>query len=241
MKEQNKEKMKEQWRKRLSDLQNLMLPRLCPVCSQRLMPNEQFICLACSMDLPRINLNPIDDNAMIRKLWAQIPVKTGTSVIAYRHQSPFHNILVNIKYHGATELAFEMGRWAACEITSTAIFEQIDVMVPVPLSRRKMQKRGYNQSLLLCNGMAQVNRQPIRNWLHRISDENTQTHLNEEERIENTINAFEADIPIDEHGKRILLVDDVFTTGATMTACAKAILKSDETAIINVFTLAYTV
>ena len=233
--------MKEQWRKWLSDLQNLMLPRFCPVCSQRLMPSERFLCMACSMDLPRINLAPIDNNTMIRKLWPQIPVEAGTSVIAYRHQSPFHNILVNIKYHGATELAFEMGRWAAWETMPTAIFEQTDVMVPVPLSRRKMQKRGYNQSLLLCEGMAQVNRLPIRNWLHRLSDENTQTHLNEEERIANTVNAFEADIPLEERGKRILLVDDVFTTGATMTACAKAILKSDETAVINVFSLAYTV
>ena len=59
--------MKEQWRKWLSDLQNLMLPRLCPVCSQRLMPNEQFICLACSMDLPRINLNPIDGSIVDTK------------------------------------------------------------------------------------------------------------------------------------------------------------------------------
>lgn len=222
-------------------MENLMLPRFCPVCSQRLMPSERFLCMACAMDLPRIDLEPINDNAMTRKMWSQVPVAMGTSVIAYRHQSPFHNILINIKYHGATELALEMGRWAAWETMSTNLFEQTDVMVPIPLSRKKMRKRGYNQSLLLCQGIAQVNHLPVKNWLYRFNDENSQTHLSEEERIENTIDAFGANIPVEERGKRILLVDDVFTTGATMTACARAILKSDNTAIINIFTLSYTI
>ena len=224
----------------MNDLQNLLLPRLCPVCHQRLMPSERFLCMACTMELPRIDLNPTDDNAMVRKLWPQVPVEAGTSVIAYRHHSPFHNILVDFKYKGATELALEMGRWAAWETMPTGLFGQTDVMVPVPLSRRKMRKRGYNQALLLCKGMREVNGLPIRNWLRRIKDEDTQTHLNEEERIANTIDAFTADIPRGERGKHILLIDDVFTTGATMTACAKAILKADETATINVFTLSFS-
>ena len=120
--------MNKRWTKWLSDMENLMLPRFCPVCSQRLMPSERFLCMACAMDLPRIDLEPINDNAMTRKMWSQVPVAMGTSVIAYRHQSPFHNILINIKYHGATELALEMGRWAAWETMSTNLFEQTDCL-----------------------------------------------------------------------------------------------------------------
>jgi len=223
----------------VSDLGALLLPRFCPVCSGRLVPSEPFICMSCSMQWPRLHLPSITDNVMLRRMWPHVPVEQACSVIVYRHQSPFHQILISIKYRGAVSLAREMGSWAALETAPTGLFQQVDVMVPVPLSPAKKRKRGYNQARLLAEGMSRQNGLPIRDWLTRKNEATTQTHLSEEERIANTAHDFMGHIPVGERGQRILLVDDVFTTGATLTACALALLQSDPTATINVFTLSY--
>ena len=222
----------------VSDLPNLLLPRLCPVCGQRLMPSEHIICMTCTIGWPRILQTSLRDNTMLRLLWPRVPVELGTSLISYRHDMPFHNIIVSIKYHGASSLASELGRWAATEIMHQGLLEQSDVLVPVPISSAKRRRRGYNQAQLLAEGMARECHLPVRTWLVRTDERDTQTHLNKTQRATNTASAFRASIPHEERGRRILLVDDVFTTGATSAACAQALLEADPTATINVFTLA---
>jgi ComF family protein len=224
----------------ITDLQDLLLPRFCPVCGQRLMPSERIICMTCSIGWPRIKQTSLSDNSMLRLLWPRVPVELATSLIAYRHDMPFHNIIVNIKYHGASHLAVELGRWAARELMHQGLLEQSDLIVPVPISPKKRRRRGYNQAQLLAEGMSQECHLPVRTWLSRANDQETQTHLNRARRIENTISAFQACIPPEERGHRILIVDDVFTTGATIASCAQALLQADATATINVFTLSYS-
>ena len=222
----------------LNDLRELLFPRICPVCRGRLLPDEQFICTECLVEFPLLKFEKTEDNEMIRTLWGSIPVAHALSIFAYRHQSIYHNLILQIKYRGNAQLAQRLGAWAALQTQDHKLEEKVDVIVPVPLSRRKQWERGYNQAYHLALGLSKVYGLPIRKWLTRSVDRQTQTHMDAKQRMENAKGSYTAKIPISERGKRILLVDDVMTTGATLIACTEAILKVDKTAEISVFTLA---
>lgn len=224
--------------KLLNELWELLFPRICPVCEGRLLPDESFICTECLIEFPLLRFEKTEDNKMIRTLWGSIPVAHAVSIFSYRHHSIYHNLLLQIKYRGNAKLAQQMGTWAAMQIRDLALEEKVDVIVPVPLSRRKQWERGYNQAYHLALGLSKVYNLPIRKWLKRTADRQTQTHMDATQRMENAKGSYEAKIPVSERGKRILLVDDVMTTGATIIACSEAILKVDNTAEISVFTLA---
>jgi len=175
---------------------------------------------------------------MIRILWANVPVAHAVSIFSYRHLSPYHNLLLQIKYRGNAKLARQLGVWSATLVQNLKLEEKVDVIVPVPLSWKKQWERGYNQAYHLALGISKTYHLPVEKWLIKKEDRETQTHMGAAQRFENAQEVYEARIPESKHGKRILLVDDVMTTGATITACANAILKVDETAEISVFTLA---
>lgn len=226
-----------QW---LSDLADLLQPRLCPVCGGRLEGKDSFICAACSAQWPRLTLDRLDDNQIVRAMWASVPVTYGASLIVYRHESPFHELLMEIKYRGGTELAHALGRWAVRELQGTDMLAAIDVLVPVPLSWRKQLKRGYNQALMIARGMAEQSGLPVRQLLSRHDRRKNQAGLGADERRNNAEGIYEAHIPDADKGRHILLVDDVMTTGSTLIACTRAILQTDPTAEVSVFTLAHS-
>lgn len=187
---------------------------------------------------PRVGFTSIDDNAMLRQLWPHFAAVYGASLIRYRHLSPFHHILMKIKYHGHVELAESLGQWGARELRETALREWADVVVPVPLSRWRQFRRGYNQAEIIARGVAREYSLPMARLLHRREGRTSQTHLSAQERLANAQDLYSARIPRSLLGSHILLVDDVMTTGATLTACALALLEADPSARISVFTLA---
>ena len=222
----------------LSDLYSLLVPRSCPVCGERLSQGEDFICLACSAQWPRLDIDDVADNAMVRRLWPHFAAVYGASLITYRHHSPFHQILMRIKYQGGAALAEAMGRWGAREFEASPLREWADAVVPVPLSRWRRLRRGYNQAELISRGIAGEYGLPVAKLLRRAEGSTTQTRLSAEQRLENVKGRITAHIPPQWRGKHLLLVDDVMTTGATLTACAQAILADDPQAQISVFTIA---
>lgn len=222
----------------IADLCNILLPRKCVVCQQTLEPSEQYICTSCSIQMPRYPLQSIEDNEPLRKVWNFAPVQYGATLMYYRHQSDFHNILIKIKYKGGAQLGIKIGEWAATEITHLQLAEKIDVIVPVPADRKRIKTRGYNQAEMIARGMGRIMHRPIMNLLIKKDTGTSQTKLSQKARKENTIGKYEANIPQDWRGKRILLVDDVLTTGATIGNCAQAILATDSQATISIFTIA---
>lgn len=224
----------------LRDLKELIFPRICPVCEGRLLSGEEFLCIECWMKFPYLKLKNAEDNEMIRTLWSYAPIAHAACLFAYRHHSPYHNLILQFKYQGCSTLAEQLGRWAALELSPLRMQDHVDVIVPVPLSARKQWERGYNQSYHIALGVSQAYGIPVQNWLKRNVYRETQTHKSADERFENAQAIYESRIPEDMHGKRILLVDDVMTTGATLSACANVILQSDPTAEISIFTLAWS-
>lgn len=222
----------------LADLYNILLPRRCVVCQHTLEPTEQYICAACSIQLPRYPLQSIEDNEPLRKVWNFAPVQYGATLMYYRHQSDFHNILIKIKYKGGAKLGIKIGEWAATETAHLQLAEKIDVIVPVPADRKRIKTRGYNQAEMIAKGMGRIMQRPVMNPLTKKDTGTSQTKLSQRARRENTTGKYTADIPESWKGKSILLVDDVLTTGATIGNCAQALLAADPQARISIFTIA---
>ncbi|MFT4696835.1 MAG: ComF family protein, partial [Urechidicola sp.] len=119
--------------------------------------------------------------------------------------------------------------------------QEVDYVIPVPLHKKKLYERGYNQSEILSNGINNViEKKILTNNLVRIRYTETQTKKNKLERLENIKNAFEVNNPKELEGKTILLIDDVITTGSTLVECIYG-LKSVKKIKIIVLVLAKAV
>lgn len=200
---------------------HFFFPRCCAVCGASLIEGEDTICTRCNIDMPRTNYHKMKDNPVERMFWGKFPLERATSYFFYRKGSDFRRILHQLKYGGRKELGAVMGRCMAAELLPTGFFEDVDVVIPVPLHPRKQRARGYNQSEWIARGVFQVTGIPVdTSSVIREKHTNTQTRKSIYERWENVEGIFKLRHPERLVGKHILIVDDVLTTGATTTACA---------------------
>ena len=122
-----------------------------------------------------------------------------------------------------------MARMMAREFSEAGFFEGIDLIVPVPLAKKRQRQRGYNQSHCLADGVSQITGLPVSNQVvRRTRFVKSQTQMGRQERQENVADVFEVRDLDMIRGRHVLLVDDVVTTGATMTACARELLKAGD-------------
>ncbi len=223
-----------------SSLRELLFPRFCPMCGERLLPTENIVCMGCDMSLPRVKVTDITDNTMLRTLWNFVPVKNAACFLYYRHFARSHAYVTLLKYRHADLLGVLMGRWAAQEILHLHLQDEVDCIVPAPITPQRRRQRGYNQAEAIAKGLSEVFALPLcTKVLFRTGNSESQTHRDAMERLENLEGCFYAVYHPEMEGKRVLLVDDVFTTGATMAGCALAWLKVYPTSSISVFTFAW--
>lgn len=222
----------------LGSFLSLLFPRCCVVCGRALVRGEECICTMCNMDLPRTNYHLRKDNPVELLFWGQIPLERATSFFFYHREGNFRRILYQLKYEGQKEIGAIMGRYMAAELSRTGFFEGIDVVLPIPLHKKKYKIRGYNQSEWIARGIAAVTGIPIDTGsVIRRKDTETQTHKSVSERWENVQGIFELHQSESLIGKHILLIDDVLTTGATTIACASCLMEI-EGVRVSVLTLA---
>lgn len=220
---------------------DLIAPRLCVVCRRRLSPTEKVLCAVCNLHLPRTGFQSSPtDNPMARLFWGIIPVERVAALFFYEAGSRTSNILYDLKYHDRPEIGREMGRLMAREFMEAGFFEGIDLIVPLPLARKRQRQRGYNQSMELARGISQMTGLPICNEVvRRTHFEKSQTQMRHWERQENVANVFKVRDLSAVSGRHVLLVDDVVTTGATMVACAREILKAEGVSV-SLLSLGFT-
>lgn len=217
---------------------SLLFPRCCVVCGRSLAKGEECICAMCNINLPRTNYHLQKDNQVEQLFWGKIPLERATSFFFYRKGSDFRQILHQLKYGGQKEIGAIMGRYMASELTVSGFFEGIDVIIPVPLHKRKQRIRGYNQSEWIARGISAVTGICIdTEVIVRRKHTETQTRKSTFERWENVDGIFELHHAESLKGKHLLVVDDVLTTGATTVACASRLMEI-EGVRISVLTLA---
>ena len=209
-------------------LLDLISPRLCVVCGQRLTVSEETICTKCNLHLPRTGFHKDPyENEMAKLFWHQIPIERATAFFYYEAHSETANILYELKYKNHPEIGEVMGRLMARELQTSEFFDGIDGIVPIPLAKKRQRQRGYNQSMEIARGISEITSLPIYNKVARRNVfEGSQTNKGRWERNENVEGVFEVKDVSAIQGKHRLIVDDVVTTGATVRACAKELCKA---------------
>ena len=222
----------------ISDLIDLIFPRHCAVCSEVLSRQERDICLNCLCTLPKIE--PQHKLEIEQAFWGKVEIERATSYMYYRKGSPYNALMHKLKYKDTPEMGTRLARMAAKELLECGFFDGITCIIPLPLSKKKLRKRGYNQSEYIARGLSEVTGIPIdtRVMKRDIANE-TQTHKNRDERWENVKDIFSVNCNTLSDTDHVLIVDDILTTGATLCSCANA-LKAKANCKISIFTLAYT-
>lgn len=213
----------------LNDLLELFYPKLCVTCGDRLLFQENYVCLSCWQDLPVTNFHLQPDNKVAQLFWGRIKIESATSYFSYKKGSRYQKLIHFIKYKGMKELGFEIGQRFGYVLKEAKIFTDVDKIIPVPLHPKKFKSRGYNQSEWIANGIAAALEIPvITNNLQRKIFTSTQTKKTRFERWENVEGIFSLLRPEELNGQHILLIDDVITTGSTLEACAYQLLKVND-------------
>lgn len=223
----------------LDDVLELLYPSVCITCGNRLISQEEYVCLNCWADLPVSRFLHEPDNAVAQLFWGRVMIEQATSFFQYRKGSRYQNLVYFIKYKGLKELGKEAGIRFGRLLADNDIFSNIDVIVPVPLHINKLKKRGFNQSEWIAMGLVAVFKKPlVADNLFRQIHTPTQTRKSRYERWQNVEGIFGVKTPEEFEEKHILLVDDVVTTGSTLEACACELLKIKGTKI-SIATLAF--
>jgi len=208
------------------DFIDLIFPRNCPLCKQALFDFEPYLCTICQGMLPRANfhLHPFD-NELTSKLQGLMPVHRVMAFLRFTKKGKSQALLHLLKYKNKPELGEELGRLYGLSLMEKGFAGFWDVLVAVPLHPLKKQRRGYNQSECFARGLSKVLGVPYRELLVRRKFTTTQTNKSRLERLENVDDVFALNDGQVTQGLRILLVDDILTTGATLCACAQTLLQ----------------
>ena len=203
---------------------HLLYPRLCEGCRRALTPDEDTLCLHCELELPFTCYHHIRDNTTVTRLAGRFPFEHATSLAWFTREGLLQHLIHRLKYQRRKQTGVYLGR-----LLGQALLEQhwdLDAIVPVPLHPRKERQRGYNQSVLIAQGVASILQIPVRDKAFvRTRFTATQTDKNREERIRNVEAAFSVRKAGDLAGKHLLLLDDVLTTGATVESLALTALN----------------
>ena len=222
----------------LKSFTELFFPRLCVVCGDKLIEQEQWICLHCLHHIPRTNFHLDRENRVAQLFYGRVQIEYATSFFYFSKGSQYQSLLHHLKYKGMKELGAEIGKHFGIDLMQSEDFSTIDVICPVPLHPSKEKKRGYNQSWWIASGIArQMQKELSADNLKRVTATETQTRKSRFERWQNVEGIFELSHPEVFSGKHILLVDDVVTTGSTLEACAQTILSKTD-ARVSIATLA---
>lgn len=203
-------------------------PRRCLLCGHRLAVSEDYVCTACDWHLPRTDFfSSPDDNRLVPVFMGRFPLGHAASWLFYLSGDDSGRLMRDGKYFGRRDICRWLGRMAAREFLPFGFFDGVDMIVPVPLTRGRRRRRGYNQSREIARGIADITGIRVESRaLQRTHFRRSQTQLSPEERMANVGGAFRLRRPDLLRGRHILLVDDVITTGATMISCATEAAKA---------------
>jgi ComF family protein len=208
------------------DFISLFFPRYCSGCEQGLAKGEDLICTRCMLEMPRSNYHLILENPFYNKLRGRLPVRFVMSLFHFVKAGSVQGVLHALKYRDQPEIGRMLGKVYGNDLLIAGYSDKFDCIIPVPLHPYKKKRRGYNQSEEFGLGMSEVLNIPCEErFLKRMKITETQTKKSRANRWENVKDVFEAG-EAGVEGQKILLIDDVVTTGATLEAAGRALLDA---------------
>ncbi len=210
----------------LADFVSLLFPELCAACRESLVANEKLICTDCRFNLPYTNFHLQADNIVARQFWGKIQLEAAYALLYFIKGGKVQNLMHQFKYNGIKQIGNLMGSIAGEQLLKNPAFKTVDVIIPVPLHKKRLKERGYNQSACFAEGIAsRLNAVVEENNLVRVTSTQTQTRKSRFARFENMQEVFTVLDPNRLENKHVLIVDDIVTTGSTLEACGIQLLK----------------
>ncbi|PZR16243.1 MAG: amidophosphoribosyltransferase [Flavobacterium psychrophilum] len=223
----------------IKTLLNLLFPKPCSGCGTTLLESEHLVCTHCRHDMPFTQHHLDNNNETAKKFRGRLPVEHASSVVYFHKEGIVQGLIHNLKYRGKEEIGSMIGEWYVHDLKEIEALKDVTEIVPVPLHRKRLRQRGYNQvegfGKALAEGLGKTYNDDI---LLRTQYTKTQTKKNLAARAEIINESFDVSPTDSDKGKHFLLVDDVITTGATLEACGKALLKIPG-AKVSIITMAY--
>ncbi len=208
----------------VGDFLSLFYPRLCYACQKSLVSGEECLCSFCLYHLPQTQLHNERENSVTRILWGRADIETGTSLFYFQKGGKVQKLIHQFKYKGKMDIGIYLGKMLGYQLRESPLWHPVDVIVPVPMHRKKQYQRGFNQSEIFAQGIGEALKKPLlKNKLVKVDNTETQTRKARFRRWENVESVFRVNDPEAFRSKNILLVDDVITTGSTLEACASKI------------------
>ena len=210
----------------IKSLINLFFPKVCSGCSSFLLTNEKVICTVCRHNIPLTNHHLDPENDAFKKFYGRIPVLHASALLYFHKKGIVQQLIHNLKYKGHEEIGTVLGEWYAEDLKNIAVIKQVDAIIPVPLHHRKWKERGYNQVTAFGESLSKCLKINYNDeLLRRKVYSKTQSKKNLLGRTEGIETVFDVTFTENDHNKHFLLIDDVITTGATLEACCRALLK----------------
>ena len=223
----------------LDSTMHLLYPHICTGCGSDLLEKDNLLCITCMHDLPHTNFASLPGNPVEKYFWGRINLEAAYSQFYFSKTFLIQHLIHQLKYKGDTKIGFYLGEIMGRTMLQSDRFFNLEALIPLPLFADKEHKRGYNQATIICNGISSVMNIPVLSGaVIRQHATETQTRKHRTERWENVKDSFIVVKPAELSGKRLLLVDDVVTTGATLEACGNVILSSTDVKL-SIATLAY--
>lgn len=211
----------------LGDFAALFFPRYCRGCEEPLVKGEELICTKCMLEMPRSGYHLDPENPFYQKFKGRIPVKHVMTLFKFVKGSRVQHVLHALKYKNQPELGITLGRIYGQDLLHADYQNAFDLIVPVPLHAARQRNRGYNQSEKFGQGLSEaLDIDCTDKAMRRRFATTSQTRKSKLNRWENVNTVFEVMKPALIKDKRILLVDDVVTTGATLEACGQSVVNA---------------
>lgn len=217
---------------------NLLFPKTCSACTQTLIFSEDILCTDCLVQIPQTNIGFSNSQSLANRFRGKVEIKAAYSFLKYSKGGKVQKLLHNLKYKNRQDIGVFMGKLFGKKLLLVENLPEIDILIAIPLHQKKLLLRGFNQSALIAEGLSETLNVPHEtNIINRIKVTETQTRKTRIDRFFNVENVFEVTNKEKIQGRRVGLVDDVLTTGATMEVCAIALLEAGA-AEVSIFSLA---
>ncbi len=211
----------------LTSFLDFFLPRFCPSCNKKLLPEESFVCPECLSKIQFAKDNRIKSE-FARKFVSSGIISDFISLYVFEKDKELQHIIHSLKYGNKFLTGKFLGSVLSKHLKEKINGWEIDYIIPVPLHHLKKAERGYNQSYYIAKGLGKSLTIPVtENFLKRKKYTQSQTTMNLNERQANIEGAFKIKRNLNLEGKNILLLDDVITTGSTILECGKVLLKAN--------------
>ncbi len=218
----------------------LIFPHTCSACSSDMLHTDAGVCSSCLHQLPLTGYHQQSGNAVEEIFWGRITLQHAAACCFFTKKSRVQSIMHQVKYKHRRDAAVQIGEFMGHQLLSASWLPEIDLLLPMPLHKKRLQQRGYNQAALLCEGMQSILKIPLLTTaISRRNETISQTSQQRSDRWENMQKVFEVSEPEKLSGKHVLLVDDVVTTGATLEAMGEQLLRVPELKL-SIYCFAYT-